>query len=382
MTALNFTLTPALQTRRPRARGVVLLTLLSLFLAACGGAMPTMPGAAALDAYPPSASGAAPGASAQAQQVARDLGRGVNFGNMLDAPREGDWGLRVEDEFIALVGTTGLTSSVRLPVRWSNHASADAKGTIDPAFFARVDSVVDRLLARGVTVLLNMHHHRQLDGDTLDPNETAVDPAVLHPRFLSMWRQIARRYAGRSPKLVFEVYNEPHGALEPHWNDLLSRAVRVIRESNPERVIMLGPTQWNSASRLSQLVLPPDANLVLTVHNYEPFDFTHQGAEWMQPPKPVGVDCCDAAQQKKMTDPLDLAVRESKRMRYPLVVGEFGAYSKAPPQARLRYLRFIRQAMEERQLSWIYWELAAGFGVYDPAAKRFRTDLKEALYGR
>ena len=215
---------------------------------------------------------------------------------MLEPPKEGDWGVRLEDDFIDRIGTAGLGLSARLPVRWSNHASPDARAVIDEALFVKVDKALDRLLARGATVVLNMHHYRQLDGDALDPGEFAVAPEVVQVRMLAMWKQIAQRYAHHGPRLVFEVYNEPHGKLEPHWNDLLSRAVRVIRQSNPTRVIMLGPIRWNNAAFLEELQLPPDANLMLTVHHYEPFDFTHQGADWVQPMKPEGLECCTDAQ--------------------------------------------------------------------------------------
>ncbi len=335
-----------------------------------------------LDAYPPLPAGPAPGASPEARAIASKIGRGINFGNMLEAPNEGDWGLRVEDRFIDLVGPGKFSSSVRLPVRWSNHATPDANATIDAQFFARVDSVVDRLLARGVIVVLNMHHYRQLDGDNPDDKERAVPAEVVDVRLLAMWKQIAERYANRSPNLLFEIYNEPHGRLEPKWNDMASRAVRLIRKSNPTRVLIVGPTFYNSATKLSELVVPPDPHLLLTVHNYDPFDFTHQGAEWVVPVKPTGVTCCSDSQKQAIVRNLDLAVSAAKQLNYPVFVGEFGAYSKAPDASRAAYLRFIRDSMEARALPWFYWELASGFGIFDLATNQFRSQLFDELYGR
>lgn len=371
---------PALQSI---ARLVATTVLLSAGLAACGGAGgATASDAGSLADYPAAATGTPPGASARATAAAAALGRGVNFGNMLESPREGDWGLTVEQRFIDLLDG-GTFASVRLPVRWSNHASADAAAVIDPVFFSRVDSVVDRLLDKGVHVLLDMHHYRQLDGDALDANERSVDPAVVEVRFLAMWRQIAARYKNRSDRLILEPYNEPHGSLTGRWNDLMARAVGVIRRDNPQRLIVIGPTSWNSAADLSKLVLPNDANLILTVHNYEPFSFTHQGASWVTPPLPVGQDCCAADQLSKMAWGLDVAKAYGVKVGYPVFVGEFGAFSAADSAARQRYSRAMRDLIEARGMSWLYWELASGFGVYDPSgAGAFRADLKDALYGQ
>jgi endoglucanase len=360
-------------------------------LAACGTA-PEGPAASpasaapadALADFPPLAAAPLPGASPAARQFAASLKRGVNFGNMLDAPTEGAWALRVDDRIIDLVGTQagGHIASVRLPVRWSNHASADAQAAIDPVFMARVDDVVRRLLARGVPVVLDMHHYRQLDGDPLDAGEAAVPDAVVERRFLAMWRQIAEHFRDAPPSLAFELYNEPHGRLTPGWNDLMSRGVRLVRRSNPTRVVVVGPTQWNSARGLDTFAMPPDANLVLTVHHYDPFTFTHQGAPWIKPGLPLGVACCSAQQLADIRGPLDTAQRFGARTGYPVYVGEFGAFESVPQADRNRYTRVMRDEIERRGMTWSYWELAGGFGFYDPVAGQMRGGgLEEALFG-
>jgi endoglucanase len=127
--------------------------------------------------------------------------------------------------------------------------------------------------------------------------------------------------------------------------------------------------------------MPDDSNLIATIHNYAPFSFTHQGAEWVTPSPPVGVTCCSAAQLSEMTAPLDVAKAWSASTRYPVYVGEFGAYSKADSASRISFNRAMRSAMEARGMSWSYWEFAAGFGVYDPVAQKFRDGLLASLLG-
>src|SRR5262249_30726318 len=198
---------------------------------------------------------------ASALATAAAIGRGVNFGNMLEAPTEGAWGLSVTDDFINKAAAAGFTA-VRLPVRWSNHANADAPFTIDAAFLSRVESIVDKLLAKNLVVVLNMHHYHQLDGDPLDAGEFPVAEGVVDVRYVMLWEQIATRFQSRGARLVLELYNEPHGRIngEP-WNVLAARALGVVRKTNPNRVVVIGPTSWNGAGDLKLLKLPNDANL-------------------------------------------------------------------------------------------------------------------------
>jgi endoglucanase len=309
--------------------------------------------------------------------IANALGRGINLGNMLDAPVEGLWGVKLEPDYIDKVA--GVFSTVRLPVRWSNHAALSADATLDPEFAARVDRAVDALLAKGLYVILDMHHYTQLSGDPMHPQEKPVDPAVAEVRLVNLWRQIALRYKDRSPKLLFELLNEPHGRLTGEaWNTLAPRVLAAVRASNPSRTVVIGPGEWNSIGELPKLRLPRDRNIIVSIHNYDPFNFTHQGVEYL-PHFPVGPTCCNAAQRKMVTDALDAAVKWSRENGYPLHLGEFGAYEAGDMQSRATYTRLVRDEAERRNIGWAYWEFASSFGIYSPKTGQWVEPLRRAL---
>ena len=432
------------------------------------------------------------------------LAKTINFGNMLEAPNEGDWGLSLKAEYFQLAKQAGFTA-VRLPISWTYHTSQIQPYTIDETFFSRVDWAITQASIHDLNIIINVHHY-----DAIHENPTAEQD-----RFLAIWSQIAIRYKDQTRNVFFEVLNEPHGVFTDNpnlWNDLLSKAIEEIRKSNPTRPLIVGPVAYNSINYLEQLRLPEDTNLIATAHFYDPFEFTHQGAEWVDPSPPVGevwtgnrrsfawdnwswdtnlkwdansrgverlrveflegwaglylhteevvsgydtlffvanrarnlrVDCdssgvngaspisvqtkhgwaayeVDISECKNITDiiimnnssepqeafymprielrnqagqrhrlivtekldvllQLHKARKWSVQNRIPLFIGEFGAYNKADLASRVKWTAFVRQSMERRRMTWAYWEFGAGFGVYDPEAKAWRTELLEAL---
>lgn len=314
----------------------------------------------------------------QTCDLAKSLARGINFGNMLEAPREGDFGLRVEQRWIDLAGANFKT--VRLPVRWTNHAAPTADAKLDEVFAARVDTVVDALLAKGLNVILDLHHYTQIHGDGQNWMEFAVDPAVLDTRLINIWRQLGERYKNRSPNLLFELLNEPHGKLDGEpWNVLAAKTLAAVRQTNPTRTVLIGPSYWSHPKDLARLRLPADMNLIVTIHTYDPLGYTHQGVRGIPIAQPVGTECCDEAQRKAITTGLDLAKVWSETNGYPIFVGEFGTVIAAPMTSREAYARFARHEMEARGFGWSYWELASSMGIYDPKLNAWNEPLRKAL---
>ena len=205
-----------------------------------------------------------------------ELGRGVNFGNMLDGWQEGSNGFVVKDEYFGIVKQVGMTH-IRLPVSFTYYAESNAIYTLNTTFLSRIDEILDRAINKfGIKVILDQHHYDDLQ----------ADPVREEVRALSIWRQLATRYRyWNETMLYFEIQNEPHGKfneIPSLWNEYLRKSLAVIRATNPTRKVLVGPTQWNGIAGLDSLILPADNNLILSMHYYSPFDFTHQGAEWIQ----------------------------------------------------------------------------------------------------
>lgn len=301
------------------------------------------------------------------------LGRGVNLGNALEAPQEGDWGLTLQPEYFKLVRDAGF-ATVRLPVRWSAHAAKDAPYAVEAKFFERVDWALDRAAEQKLNVVLNVHHYAEMDDD----------PDAHLPRLVGIWEQVARRYKDRPPSVVFELLNEPHEKLtEEKWNAAIPAVLKAVRTTNPARPVVVGPGQWNGIWALPKLKLPDDPNLIVTVHHYDPFPFTHQGAPWVTDEKvkaTTGVRWTGSADEvKALRAKFDEAQTWAKAHNRPVFLGEFGAYQTADTDSRARWTAAVAREAEARGWSWAYWEFGSGFGAYDRDAKKWREPLLKAL---
>jgi endoglucanase len=296
--------------------------------------------------------------------------RCINLGNMLEAPTEGAWGLRGQAEWLPLIADAGF-DTVRIPINWSAHASAAAPYTIQPQFFERVDEVIGWSLDAGLQTIINIHHYEGI----------MEQPEAHRERLLALWEQIAARYQDYPPTLLFEALNEPNARLTNRlWSGYQLEALEVIRRTNPDRRVIIGGAQWNNIDQLPGLELPKDRdNLIATFHNYAPFEFTHQGAEWVDGSDAwLGTTWGTPQDYHQVAFNLEHAQRMSQRIGLPLLMGEFGAYSAADMESRVQFTRAMVEQAEANGIAWCYWEFAAGFGIYDPDAGEF-NELYRAL---
>ncbi len=307
------------------------------------------------------------------KQLKPAFGRGINLANALEAPKEGDWGVVLKEEYFDRIKSAGF-DSLRLPVCWPAHADASPPYRIDPKFFARVDWAIDQALRRRIVPIVDMHNY----------DELVQQPDKHRERFVAIWQQIAEHYQGYPRALAFELFNEPNGNLTADkWNQLLAETIEVVRRTNPTREIVVGPIAWNAIKELPSLELPErDRHLVVTVHYYNPFHFTHQGASWVGPDSQqwLGTKWTGTpAEKQAVARDFDAAIAWAVKHRRPIWLGEFGAYSKAALDSRARWTRFVAAEALKRKMGFAYWEFCSGFGIYDPDRRQWIEPLKDAL---
>ncbi len=299
------------------------------------------------------------------------LGRGINLGNIFEAPSEGEWGNPWDPDFCRIIAELGF-DHIRVPVRWEPRSMEQPPYTIDASFLERIKGVVDTALEQGLHVIINMHHHSRL----------LNDPEGQKQRFLSQWEQIAGYFSHYPDSLLFEVFNEPHGDFTPEmWNRFFPEALTRIRATNPGRIVLVGTAEWGGLGGLRHLKIPDDERLILTIHYYNPFRFTHQGASWSSGADAwLGTRWNDTEEERRaVEDDFKPALEFSRRHNIPVHIGEFGAYSRADMDSRVRWTTFVSRFFEQQGFSWAYWEFSAGFGIYDRNRGRLRQELADAL---
>ena len=328
--------------------------------------------------------------------------RGINLGNRLEAPNEGDWGGSILASDFPFIAARGF-DHVRIPVRFSGHALPNPPYTIDETFLVRVDTVIDQALSANLAVIIDLHAYEEL----------AADVSAERARFVAIWAQLAERYRQLPETVAFELLNEPYDDLDTQWNQLLAEAIAAVRLTNPRRLLVADTVFWADPSRLSALTLPDDANIMTSIHLYEPKLFSFQGQTWMSaeyqttgvvfpgpPATPiVPVQAAQTAAWASQwfndyntlpaaTNPAgpatidaQIALIEGYRSSQGRYVynGEWGPQDGGDLESRARLIRLVRERCEGAGIGWAIWEDPVNMSLFDSAAGTWNAPLVDAL---
>lgn len=302
---------------------------------------------------------------------------------------------KLSEKDFKLLKTIGF-KSVRLPVAFSFFES---KNIPLESVFNRIDNVVKLCRLYGLKLIIDYHYGEINDNNYL--TET--------PRAINLWLKVAKRYSNQSPdNLFFELYNEPPHMNTQIWKDAIYNLVTAIRKVDKKRTFIVGASNYNSIYELSRTERLADENIIYTVHFYEPFLFTHQGAAWVGDqvattgvPFPYNADNFPTLNPKtkgtwgetnyyqyktdgneqSMVDKLLIAKKWADKYYVPLICTEYGSYNKADQGSRCRYTKAIRRSLKKLNIPGILWEYDSDFSIFSgkPSLATLPDCMKDAI---
>ncbi len=275
----------------------------------------------------------------------QDLATGFNLGNTFDRDQHSQK-LADNRPIIDLYQKAGMRH-VRIPVTWGNGVGgdtlADARGRVNSRHprLAQLSATVDYALSRGLYVVLNTHHEHWL-------KEGYDGSAAFDARFAMLWKGIAEHFKNRSPKLIFEVLNEPEKAMgdwsgkvkpfDPNAlkltrqiNEVGYQAIRETGGANATRIVMVMPNGQGNQSQLDDVYpdkgsLPGggrDPNLAVSVHTYDPWGFCGQNGKNTAFPGKAAIEA-----------PIVKVAAHARKLGVQVNYGEFGVGREKDQEAR------------------------------------------------
>jgi endoglucanase len=223
----------------------------------------------------------ATGMSSTAVELAAKMHLGINFGNTMESPNEGDWqNSKLTESYVKFVKQLGF-NAVRIPCNWHwSHLSDPTKAKIDPAWLDRVKEVVGWCVANDMYVLLNAHG----DIGWLENNVSNKKKDSVNAMQKALWEQIATTMRDFDEHLLFAGTNEPAAddaeqmSILNSYHQTFVDAVRATGGRNSYRVLVVQGPHTNGEltyNLMNTLPVDPEPNrLMVEIHNYTPATFT------------------------------------------------------------------------------------------------------------
>jgi endoglucanase len=344
-------------------------------------------GAAALA---PRLARAADGAPARAALMAR----GFNLPDQVPARTS----QTPDREVLRWLRARGMTH-VRLPVRGESVMPQFSDLETINAALDDFNRALDLLLGLDFAVSVDMH-----PGDDFGRLHRA-DPEAALTALRRGWRNLSAPIRRRPETHVFaELLNEPHTD-DALWRAQVERLVVDLRGDLPKTTFIVGPAPYQRVEALAAWRPIADGNIVYAFHFYDPMAFTHQGLTWDRAdplsrlegvpfPARRGEPAVarlferlraqgDAALAQSVDRALDQPWSQetiaaqfaplaewSRAHAAPVILNEFGVLRfKAAREARLAWLRAVRETAQNNRFGWAHWDYNQGFGLLDEAGR-------------
>ena len=218
-------------------------------------------------------------------------------------------------------------------------------------------------------------------------------------RLVALWGEIAKRYADEPAIIGYNLFNEPVVPQKEHAEatvaqvqGLMQRIADSIRAGDENHILFVEQlVGWfdpeDPASTDKDLLtvadtqyLIDDDNVVYEFHFYEPYTFTHQGADWL-PQFPEGVCYPQDIDREHVEEALKASAAFGEEHGVPLYVGEWGIHEAAVEYGAEAYVTDLCGLLEKYGLGSSYYSYRdEAFGLYVCGDGEEPGERNEELY--
>ena len=362
-------------------------------------------------------------------QMVINMGRGINAGNVLSAPLEGNWAPVFTESYFTDIKNVGF-KTVRIPMdffgdRTSGSTSGYSKNQntaasysgsssdyiISSSYLDRIEQVINWSLNNGLITILDFH------GSTVKSeflytfsskdkwsayysHPTSAKRAADNQKFRAIWTQISNRFKDYSDNLLFEVINEPYfWVSDAEMDTLNSDIISIIRNSgskNTDRnIIITGGTKnsFEAPLQIGNAIINGDDNLIATFHYYWPRAFTASSGE-----NENDFDWGTAADKTEIDNDFGSVLSWAQSKNIPVLLGEFGAdneggynyandvfgsFGGPDKESREEFHRYLAQKAIDLGFSFTVWDAGdkANKTVYKVSDRGWVIGVRNALLG-
>lgn len=256
---------------------------------------------------------------------------------------------------------------VRVPIDYNLVEASD--GSVSEKGFGYIDKAVEWCGEAGLNLVLDLHKTAGFSFDKGERECGFFESEELRERFFRLWERFAERYGKYSGRVAFELLNEvTEQSYSDVWNETIYACIKRIRAIAPNTAIITGGYWQNSPDALPDIAKPYDDKVVLSFHCYDPFEFTHQGACWVEEMDPefrAGFDG-EKTTVEFFEGRFSNALKTAEKYGAALYCGEYGVIDKADPRDVLKWYKTINSAFEKHGISRCAWNYKhKDFGLSD-----------------
>lgn len=331
------------------------------------------------------------------RKIAQSLGQGVNI-SLLEQHWNSPSQLLKTDilPILKSIAEAGF-ETVRLPVAF-DHFMKEGSIQLNEEIIEKLHETY--LSANELNLKLVIVYHY---GKLTNENYTAETE-----RIIKIWKQVIEDMRNFSTENLFlELYNEPTTDMDI-WKSTATTLVRELRKEDPERIFIIGGANYNGINELLNMgkLSTDDGKIFYTFHFYEPYIFTHQGADWTlektymvglpypykkrKMPKLKGV-APDSIVKKEferfpreanfsyLYNRIKRIKGEADKLKIPLICTETGVINLAADKAKSKYLRDITDIMNSFDIPVMLWDYNDKFTILknNEVIKKLKGWLKD-----